>query len=193
MKTTGAQAVVNCLEQEGVEYIFGMIGHGNLAFFDALNDSDIRLIPMPHEQLAAHAADAYFRISHKPGVVAASIGPGFANTVNGVLADQIIRVVEDELVFAYDCNRNCINDLTDIDNGSSHDINCNDIPDECEGHVDPCICLGDVNGDLQVDVTDILAVVGTWGQSGGPADVNGDGVVDVTDLLAVVNSWGACP
>jgi acetolactate synthase-1/2/3 large subunit len=85
MKITGAQAVVNCLEQEGVEYIFGMIGHGNLAFFDALNDSDIRLIPMPHEQLAAHAADAYFRISHKPGVVAASIGPGFANTVNGVL------------------------------------------------------------------------------------------------------------
>lgn len=85
MGLTGAQAVVNCLEQEGVEYIFGTIGHGNLALFDALSDSNIRLIAMPHEQLAGHAADAYYRISHKPGVVTASIGPGFANTVNGAM------------------------------------------------------------------------------------------------------------
>lgn len=85
MNLTGAQAVVRCLEHEKVEYVFGMIGHGNLAFFDALNDSNIRLIAMPHEQLAAHAADAYYRVSHKPGVVTASIGPGFANTVNGVM------------------------------------------------------------------------------------------------------------
>ncbi|MEM7345544.1 MAG: thiamine pyrophosphate-binding protein [Chloroflexota bacterium] len=85
MGLTGAQAVVQCLEQEGVEFIFGMIGHGNLALFDALHDSNIRLIAMPHEQLAGHAADGYYRISHKPGVITASIGPGFANTVNGVL------------------------------------------------------------------------------------------------------------
>ncbi len=44
-----------------------------------------------------------------------------------------------------------------------------------------------------VDVTDILAVVGAWGEDGGPADVNGDGIVDVTDLLTVVNAWDAWP
>ncbi len=85
MAITGAQAIVNCLEQEGVEYVFGTIGHANLALFDALYDSDIRLIAMPHEQLAGHAADGYFRATHKPGVVTASIGPGFANTINGAM------------------------------------------------------------------------------------------------------------
>jgi len=57
----------------------------------------------------------------------------------------------------------------------------------------PYDCPADTNGDGTVNVTDILAVVGAWGESGGPADINGDGVVDVTDLLTVVNAWGACP
>jgi plastocyanin len=57
----------------------------------------------------------------------------------------------------------------------------------------PLACPADTNGDGTVNVTDILAVVGAWGESGGPADINGDGVVDVTDLLTVVNAWGACP
>ncbi|MCE7988598.1 MAG: thiamine pyrophosphate-binding protein [Caldilinea sp. CFX5] len=85
MRQSGASAVVKCLESEGVDTIFGMIGHGNLALYDALNDSNIRLIAMPHEQLAAHAADGYYRASHKTGVVTASIGPGLVNTLNGVL------------------------------------------------------------------------------------------------------------
>ena len=54
-------------------------------------------------------------------------------------------------------------------------------------------CAGDINGDNVVDVTDILAVVGAWGNIGGPEDVNGDGTVNVGDLLAIVDSWGACP
>jgi hypothetical protein len=54
-------------------------------------------------------------------------------------------------------------------------------------------CLGDVTGDGTVDVTDILAVVGAWGNTSGPEDVNQDGIVDVSDLLAVVGAWGACP
>ena len=118
---------------------------------------------------------------------------GIIHTVNGVLADQIIRVVEDELVFAYDCNRNCINDLTDIENGSSDDINCNDIPDECEGHVDPCICAGDVNGDLQVDVADLLLLINYWGASDPPfGDLDGDQDVDTSDLLILIGDWGSC-
>ena len=57
----------------------------------------------------------------------------------------------------------------------------------------PYDCPADTNSDGTVNVTDILAVVGAWGESGGPADINGDGIVDVTDLLTVVNAWGACP
>ena len=44
-----------------------------------------------------------------------------------------------------------------------------------------------------VNVTDLLEVVGAWGEAGGPADVNGDGIVNVADILAVVEAWGACP
>ncbi|PXY78488.1 MAG: hypothetical protein CXX81_07525 [Methanobacteriota archaeon] len=44
-----------------------------------------------------------------------------------------------------------------------------------------------------MDVVDLLAVVGAWGNTGGPEDVNGDGVVNVSDLLTVVEAWGACP
>ena len=60
-------------------------------------------------------------------------------------------------------------------------------------YCDDSPCTGDTNGDGTVNVTDILAVVGAWGESGGSSDVNGDGIVDVSDLLAVVNAWGACP
>jgi len=60
-------------------------------------------------------------------------------------------------------------------------------------YCDDTSCTGDTNGDGTVNVTDILAVVAAWGESGGSSDVNGDGIVDVSDLLAVVNAWGACP
>lgn len=85
MKMTGGEAIVRCLEQEGVEYIFGMCGHANLALLDALADSKIKFISVPHEQIAAHAADCYFRVTHKPGVVLTTIGPGLGNAVNGVM------------------------------------------------------------------------------------------------------------
>ncbi len=83
-RMTGAQAIVRCLEAEGVEYVFGMSGHANLAFLDALCDSAIRFISVPHEQIAVHMADAYFRVSHRPAVVVTSVGPGFTNTVTGI-------------------------------------------------------------------------------------------------------------
>ncbi len=58
---------------------------------------------------------------------------------------------------------------------------------------DEVSCVGDVSGDGTVDVTDILAVVGAWGNTSGPEDVNQDGIVDVSDVLVVVGAWGACP
>ncbi|MHC4947441.1 MAG: M12 family metallo-peptidase [Planctomycetota bacterium] len=59
---------------------------------------------------------------------------------------------------------------------------------------DLCLCPQDcaAGGDGQVDVTDLLEVLGTWGTSG-PCDTNTDGTVDVTDLLDVLGAWGACP
>jgi hypothetical protein len=63
-----------------------------------------------------------------------------------------------------------------------------DDPD-CGG---PPPCPADVNGDLVVDVLDLLAVIAAWGGSGGPEDINLDGTVDVLDLLAVIGAWGPC-
>lgn len=89
MQLTGGEAVVKCLEREGVELAFGMVGHGNLAILDALIDSEIRFISVPHEQIATHAADAYFRVTHKPAVVMTTVGPGATNTMTG-LADALL-------------------------------------------------------------------------------------------------------
>ena len=56
----------------------------------------------------------------------------------------------------------------------------------------PLECLADVNGDQQVDVTDLLEVISDWGSSTSPADINNDDIVDVSDLLVVISSWGPC-
>ena len=56
------------------------------------------------------------------------------------------------------------------------------------------VCPADVNGDNSVNVTDLLAVIGSWGPCDGcPADINNDDQVNVADLLAVINAWGDCP
>ena len=89
MRLTGGEAVVKCLESQGVEYALGMCGHGNLGLLDALLDSNITFISVPHEQIAVHAADAYFRVTHKPAVVMTTIGPGGTNTVTA-LADTLL-------------------------------------------------------------------------------------------------------
>ncbi|MDP7008079.1 MAG: hypothetical protein QGI78_00745 [Phycisphaerales bacterium] len=52
-------------------------------------------------------------------------------------------------------------------------------------------CPQDVNGDSIIDVEDVLATIGNWGNAG-EGDVNGDGIVDVTDLLEIVAAWGPC-
>src|SRR5947208_5320739 len=72
------------LEHLGVEVVFGLCGHTNIAFLDALGKSRIRFISTRHEQLAAHAADGYARASGKPGVLLTHLGPGLTNATTGV-------------------------------------------------------------------------------------------------------------
>ncbi|MEL7667934.1 MAG: biosynthetic-type acetolactate synthase large subunit [Actinomycetota bacterium] len=85
MKMTGAQAMVRLLQKEGVEVVFGYPGGVVLPLFDALYEAEgIRVILTRHEQGATHAADAYARVTGKPGVVIVTSGPGAANTVTGI-------------------------------------------------------------------------------------------------------------
>jgi acetolactate synthase-1/2/3 large subunit len=84
MTTTAAEAMVRQLESYGVEYVFGLCGHTNIAFLDALGRSDIRFVIARHEQAAAHAADGYARMTGKPGVLLVHVGPGMMNAVTGV-------------------------------------------------------------------------------------------------------------
>ena len=85
MKLTGAQIVMECLAREGVEYIFGYPGGANLPLYDTLPQyPQIRHVLVRHEQAAAHAADAYARISGKAGVAWATSGPGATNLVTGI-------------------------------------------------------------------------------------------------------------
>ncbi|MGH3875511.1 MAG: thiamine pyrophosphate-binding protein [Actinophytocola sp.] len=81
---TAAEALVAQLESYDVEYVFGLCGHTNIAFLDALGRSDIRFVISRHEQAAAHAADGYARMTGKPGVLLVHVGPGMMNAVTGV-------------------------------------------------------------------------------------------------------------
>ncbi len=81
---TAAQLFVRCLENEGVEVIFGLPGEENLDIMDALLDSRIRFVTTRHEQGAAFMADVYGRLTGKPGVCLSTLGPGATNLVTGV-------------------------------------------------------------------------------------------------------------
>jgi acetolactate synthase-1/2/3 large subunit len=82
---TGGERLIQCLEREGVEYVFGLSGGAAMPIFDALVDSKIKLILVRHEQGATHMADGYARSSGRPGVVLVTSGPGATNTVTGLL------------------------------------------------------------------------------------------------------------
>ena len=79
-----AVQLVEYLEQLDVEVIFGLCGHTVVQVLDALSRSRIRFITTRHEQVAAHAADGYARVSGKPGVVLLHVGPGLTNSVTGL-------------------------------------------------------------------------------------------------------------
>jgi len=78
-----AELFVRCLENEGVEYIFGIPGEENLDVMDALLDSPIQFVTVRHEQGAAFMADVYGRLTGKPGVCLATLGPGATNLITG--------------------------------------------------------------------------------------------------------------
>jgi acetolactate synthase-1/2/3 large subunit len=84
LKLKGAQVLLQCLQAEGVDTIFGYPGGVVLPIYDALYNSDIRHILARHEQGAAHAADGYARATGKVGVCLATSGPGATNLVTGI-------------------------------------------------------------------------------------------------------------
>ncbi len=97
MELTGAEIVVRCLQDEGVEYVFGYPGGAVLFIYDALfNQTKVKHVLVRHEQGAAHAADGYSRTSHKIGVCLVTSGPGVTNAVTGIATaymDSIPMVV----------------------------------------------------------------------------------------------------
>src|SRR5512139_2534292 len=84
-RITGAEALVRCLEAEGVDLVFGYPGGVALPTFDALYSSEkIRTILPRHEQGAVHMADGYARVTGRPGVALVTSGPGASNTITGI-------------------------------------------------------------------------------------------------------------
>ncbi len=79
-----AELFVKCLENEGVEYVFGIPGEENLAVMDALLDSPITFVTTRHEQGAAFMADVYGRLTRRAGVCLSTLGPGATNLITGV-------------------------------------------------------------------------------------------------------------
>lgn len=79
-----AELFVKCLENEKVEYIFGIPGEENIDVMDALLDSTIKFVTTHHEQGAAFMADVYGRLTGRAGVCMATLGPGATNLITGV-------------------------------------------------------------------------------------------------------------
>jgi acetolactate synthase I/II/III large subunit len=83
-KITGSQAIVKCLQEEGVKTIFGFPGGAVLDLYDQLYDANIQHVLVRHEQGAVHAADAYARVTGEVGVALLTSGPGATNGVTGI-------------------------------------------------------------------------------------------------------------
>ena len=97
MELTGAEITIRCLQEEGVEYVFGYPGGAVLHIYDALFQQEkVKHILVRHEQAAVHAADGYARSSDKVGVALVTSGPGITNAVTGIATaymDSIPMVV----------------------------------------------------------------------------------------------------
>ncbi len=88
----GADAMVKCLEEEGVQYVFGYPGVAICPFYNSILESDIQTILVRTEQNAAHAASGLSRVTGKVGVCAVTSGPGATNVITGIataFADSI--------------------------------------------------------------------------------------------------------
>ncbi len=85
MELNGAEIVVRCLQEEGVDYVFGYPGGAVLHLYDELfKQSKVRHILVRHEQGAIHAADGYSRSTEKIGVALVTSGPGVTNAITGI-------------------------------------------------------------------------------------------------------------
>ena len=85
MEITGAEIVVRCLQEEGIEHLFGYPGGAVLYIYDELGKQNkVEHILVRHEQAAVHAADAYSRSTQKVGVCIVTSGPGVTNAVTGI-------------------------------------------------------------------------------------------------------------
>ena len=84
MASTVAEHLVEYLSNRGVEHIFGLCGHTNIAVLAALEHSPIEFVNVRHEQVASHAADAYARVTGRASVVLSHLSPGLTNAATGV-------------------------------------------------------------------------------------------------------------
>src|ERR1700757_3102120 len=83
-KISGGHLVAKALKQEGVEVIFTLCGGHIIDIYDGCLDEGIKIIDVRHEQVAAHAADGYARVTGRPGVAVVTAGPGTTDAVTGV-------------------------------------------------------------------------------------------------------------
>ena len=102
MQLTGAEIIIECLLEQGVDTVFGYPGGAILNVYDALYkySHKIRHVLTSHEQGASHAADGYARATGKVGVCLATSGPGATNLVTGIATAQMDSVP----VVAITCN-----------------------------------------------------------------------------------------
>ncbi|NUZ08058.1 thiamine pyrophosphate-dependent enzyme [Piscinibacter koreensis] len=84
MKQSISKQLVKYLEDRGVEYLFGLCGHTNIAVLAALEGSKVTFVNTRHEQIAAHMADGYARAKKKTAVLLSHLGPGLTNASTGV-------------------------------------------------------------------------------------------------------------
>ncbi|UAL09517.1 thiamine pyrophosphate-binding protein [Caulobacter segnis] len=84
MKKLISHQLVKYLEDRGVEHLFGLCGHTNIAVLNALEGSRIKFVNVRHEQIASHAADGYARVKRQTAVVLSHLGPGLTNAATGV-------------------------------------------------------------------------------------------------------------
>jgi len=94
MELTGAEIVVRCLQEEGVEHVFGYPGGAVLFIYDELfKQNKVKHILVRHEQGAVHAADGYARSTEKVGVALVTSGPGVTNAVTGIATAYMGRAM----------------------------------------------------------------------------------------------------
>lgn len=90
MKRKGGELIAEFLVREKIPYVFGICGHGNVGLLDPLYEvrDKVRLVSPRHEQTAAHMADGYFRVKHRPAATLTSTGPGSANLIMALAVAQ---------------------------------------------------------------------------------------------------------